>query len=238
MVGILEHATFSNIKEQHKQLYADCLGPWLEMVSEEIERRLLPEARDTTDVYGEFNIAEKLKGSFEEQATALRLLVGRPVMTANEGRARLNLPSIKDDPTADQLAAQQGGPSTRGRRRPDDGSPTTSRRGRRRRPTADRPRRSSAPRRSFDATSSGNARSCTGCRRPRAPSLPARLSGPLDAGTRARPARRASSATEADAIARLTNDDTVGQLERDCRCRVSRTRTITSPRSRSSTRGR
>jgi hypothetical protein len=34
----------------------------------------------------------------------MQVLVGRPVMTANEGRARLNLPSIKDDPTADQLA--------------------------------------------------------------------------------------------------------------------------------------
>ncbi len=111
MVGILEHATFSNIKEQHKQLYADCLGPWLEMVSEAIELWLLPEARDTTNVYGEFNIAAKLAGSFEEQANALRLLVGRPVMTANEGRARLNLPSIKDDPSADRLAAQQGGPA-------------------------------------------------------------------------------------------------------------------------------
>jgi len=32
-------------------------------------------------------------------------------MTANEARARLNLPRIADDPTADQLAAQQGGPA-------------------------------------------------------------------------------------------------------------------------------
>jgi hypothetical protein len=111
MVGILDHATFSNIKEQHKQLYTDCLGPWDEMVQQAIEAQLLPECHDTDNVYAEFNIAEKLKGSFEEQANALRVLVGRPIMTANEGRARLNLPSIKDDPTADQLAAQQGGPS-------------------------------------------------------------------------------------------------------------------------------
>jgi HK97 family phage portal protein len=108
MVGILDHATFSNIKEQHKQLYADCLGPWLTMVEEGIMLLLLPEATDTEGIYGEFNIAEKLKGSFEEQATALRLLVGRPLMTANEGRARLNLPQITDDASADQLAAQQG----------------------------------------------------------------------------------------------------------------------------------
>jgi hypothetical protein len=58
----------------------------------------------------EFNIQDKLKGSFEEQAAALHALVGRPIMTANEGRARLNLPAL-DDPSANQLAAQQGGPA-------------------------------------------------------------------------------------------------------------------------------
>lgn len=110
MVGILEHATFSNIKEQHKHLYADTLGPWLEMIVSELERQALPESNDANDVYLEFNIAAKLAGSFEEQANAIRTMVGRPVMTANEGRARLNLPA-STDPTADQLAAQQGGPS-------------------------------------------------------------------------------------------------------------------------------
>jgi HK97 family phage portal protein len=111
LVGILEHATFSNIKEQHKQLYQDSLGPWLKMIEEELARQLLVESADDEDVYLEFNIAEKLKGSFEEQASGLQMSVGRPIMTPNEGRARLNLPSIKDDPTADQLAPQQGGPS-------------------------------------------------------------------------------------------------------------------------------
>jgi hypothetical protein len=104
MVGILDHATFSNIREQHKQLYADCLGPWTRMVEQELARQLLPECDDAEDIYLEFNIAEKLKGSFEETSNAYRISIGRPFMTANEGRARLNLPSIKDDPTADQLA--------------------------------------------------------------------------------------------------------------------------------------
>jgi hypothetical protein len=31
------------------------------------------------------------------------VLCGRPIMTGNEGRARLNLPSIKDDPTMDEV---------------------------------------------------------------------------------------------------------------------------------------
>lgn len=96
MVGILDHATFSNIKEQHKHLYQDCLGPWLVMIAEELERQLLIECEDQERVYLEFNIAEKLKGSFEEQAAALQTLVGRPVMTVDEGRSRLNLRSTGD----------------------------------------------------------------------------------------------------------------------------------------------
>lgn len=104
MVGILDHATFSNIREQHKNLYQDCLAPWCEMIQGELERQLLPESSDPEDVYLEFNIADKLKGSFEEQADSLFKMTGRPIMTANEARSRLNLPSMKDDPTADQLA--------------------------------------------------------------------------------------------------------------------------------------
>jgi HK97 family phage portal protein len=107
MVGILDHASFSNIKEQHKQLYADCLGPWLAMIEEELEAQLLPEVDDGAGVYCEFNIAEKMKGSFEEQAAALQTMIGRPIMTVNEGRARLNLPA-STDPEADQIAAQPG----------------------------------------------------------------------------------------------------------------------------------
>lgn len=105
MVGILDHATFSNIKEQHKNLYQDCLGPWLTMLQEEYERQLLPETDDTEGVYCEYNIDQKLRGSFEEQATSLQTLVGRPVVTVNEARGRLNLPSIKNDPTCDRVAS-------------------------------------------------------------------------------------------------------------------------------------
>lgn len=102
MVGILEHATFSNIKEQHKNLYQDTLGPYCVWLVEEFERQLLIECEDKDGVYPEFNIAEKLTGSFEEQAGSLQTLIGRPIMTANEGRARLNLPAL-DEPGADQL---------------------------------------------------------------------------------------------------------------------------------------
>ncbi|HAM57581.1 MAG TPA: phage portal protein [Candidatus Rokubacteria bacterium] len=103
MVGILEHATFANIREQHKQLYQDCLGPWLTMLDEEIALQLVPEFEDVEDVYLEFNIAAKMAGSFEEQALSLQTAIGRPYMSPNEGRARLNLPR-DPDPESDRIA--------------------------------------------------------------------------------------------------------------------------------------
>jgi HK97 family phage portal protein len=110
LVGILEHATFSNIKEQHKHLYQDTLGPWNEMIDQEIERQLLVECDDQTDVYIEANIDAKLAGTPEERAISMQVSIGRPWRTVNEGRALDNLPR-KDDPSCDEIAPQQGGPS-------------------------------------------------------------------------------------------------------------------------------
>jgi HK97 family phage portal protein len=93
MIGILDHATFSNISEQHKMLYADTLGPILEEIQAEIELQLVPDYGDDR-VYVEFNLMEKLKGSFEEQATQLQTAVGAPYVTRNEARARQNLAPI------------------------------------------------------------------------------------------------------------------------------------------------
>ncbi len=100
MVGILDHATFSNIREQHQNLYQDCLSPWLKMIEEEIELQLVPEFDDSGKVYVEFNIAEKMAGDFEEQIRSLQAAVGRPWMTANEARARLNMPQLAGDANA------------------------------------------------------------------------------------------------------------------------------------------
>jgi len=110
LVGILEHATFSNVKEQHKHLYQDCLGPWLKMLKQEIEGQLLVECEDQQDVYVEFNIDAKLAGTPEERASSLQMAVGRPWRTVNEARALENLPRI-DDPELDTVAPQQGGPA-------------------------------------------------------------------------------------------------------------------------------
>lgn len=94
-VGILENANFANVREQHRSLYSDTLGPWLDWITEDLEAQLVPEFSDVDDVYLDFNIAAKLEGSFEEQAAALSTTVGAPTMTRNEGRARQNLPPVE-----------------------------------------------------------------------------------------------------------------------------------------------
>lgn len=94
MVGILEHATYSNISEQHKHLYQDTLGPWLVMIEEEYENQLVPEFPNSERIYVEFNLGEKLRGSFTEQTRAIQSAVGAPWLTRNEGRALQNLAPV------------------------------------------------------------------------------------------------------------------------------------------------
>ncbi|AZS11702.1 portal protein [Arthrobacter phage Maja] len=95
MVGILDNATFSNVKEQHKHLYQDTLGPWLQRIQQELMLQLFEDFPGTDDLYLEFNLEEKMRGSFEEQAALLQAAIGGPYMSRNEGRAKVNLPAIE-----------------------------------------------------------------------------------------------------------------------------------------------
>lgn len=128
LVGILEHATFSNIREQDKHLYKHCLGTWFEMTTQEFERQLLIESEDQDQVYLEFALDAQLAGTPEERASSMHTSIGRPWRTVNEGRALDNLPRI-DDPEFDRPAPQQGGPSdatAHPDRPPDDPSPSAA----------------------------------------------------------------------------------------------------------------
>jgi HK97 family phage portal protein len=95
LVGILDHATYSNITQQHEILYQDTLGPWFETITQDIAAQLLPDLPDSADVYCEFNISAKMAGDFESQASAASTATGGPWMTRNEIRARNNLPWIE-----------------------------------------------------------------------------------------------------------------------------------------------
>ena len=101
-VGIMEGSmSFASAKEMHKVVYQDCLGPWLAMIEQEINRALVHEYPDPEGKYTEFLIEEKLRGSHEEQSLAVRMLTGSAILSVNEARARFNLPRVEGDPAYD-----------------------------------------------------------------------------------------------------------------------------------------
>jgi hypothetical protein len=91
-------------------LYGDTLGPILAALEDRQNAFLLPRLGEPTERYVEFNIAEKLQGSFEEQAAVMSTLVGAPVFTPNEARSRFNLPAVEGgDQLIVPLNVTQGG---------------------------------------------------------------------------------------------------------------------------------
>lgn len=96
MVGMLDNANYSNVREFRRALYGDTLGPLFAQIEDRVNGFLFDMVGEDADVlYVEFNIQEKLQGSFEEQAAVMQTMVGAPVMTQNEGRARFNLPRVE-----------------------------------------------------------------------------------------------------------------------------------------------
>lgn len=109
MVGLLDNANYSNVKEFRRSLYGDSLGPVIKKIEDTLNMFLLPmysriieEATVSnewmvlpSDVYVEFNLEEKLRASFEEKAQVTSTAVGGPWMTRNEARAMNNLPLLE-----------------------------------------------------------------------------------------------------------------------------------------------
>ena len=86
--------TYASSKDNARALYAECLGPILQMIQQRINAFLLPMVGAPDDMYVEFDLHEKLKGSFEERAAILQSATGGPWMTRNEARADNNLPPV------------------------------------------------------------------------------------------------------------------------------------------------
>ncbi len=88
--------TYASSKDNARALYSECLGPTLQMIQQRINSFLIPMIGMDDDVtYVEFDLKEKLKGSFEERASILQAAVGGPWMTRNEARADNNLPPVE-----------------------------------------------------------------------------------------------------------------------------------------------
>ena len=90
-----ETQTYASVKENARALYADTLGPDLQMLQQRFNAFLFPMLGADNSTYCEFDLTEKLKGSFEERASIIQACVGAPWMTRNEARAADNLPPIE-----------------------------------------------------------------------------------------------------------------------------------------------
>jgi len=102
MLGATGGVSYANVREFRKMLYGETLGPWLKMIQDRINSKLVPLLDPRDGVYVEFNVKAKLAASFDEQAAAYSSAVGRPYMTPNEIRALENMPALGGD--ADSLA--------------------------------------------------------------------------------------------------------------------------------------
>lgn len=95
MIGQNDGANYSNVREFRKMLYGDTLGPLVAQIEGRINTFLVPRmGLDRQRFYVEFNIAEKLQGNFEEQASAMQTATGGPWMLRSEARSLMNLPAI------------------------------------------------------------------------------------------------------------------------------------------------
>ena len=99
----LEGAPYASITEYNRQLYTNVLAPRLHFLEQGFAKQLLIEYEDNKDIYCEFSLEAKLRGSFQEQANiAVAALGGKAWMTVGEWRARLNLPPL-DEADAEAL---------------------------------------------------------------------------------------------------------------------------------------
>ena len=92
--------TYASSKDNARALYAECLGPVLQMLQQRINGFLLPMVGADRNTYVEFDLTEKLKGDFESRASVIQSSVGGPWLTRNEARRDSNLPPI---PGGDEL---------------------------------------------------------------------------------------------------------------------------------------
>ena len=100
LVWHTDSQTYASSKDNARALYAECLGPILQMLQQRINAFLLPKIGAAPGTYVEFDLTEKIKGSFEERAGIIQASVGGPWLTRNEARRDNNLPPI---PGGDEL---------------------------------------------------------------------------------------------------------------------------------------
>jgi HK97 family phage portal protein len=92
MIGILDKATYSNIKTQREMIYTDCMGPPLILCESAMNAQIVWRMLGERDVFVEFDFGAVLRGDRLEEIGAIREAIGTALFTPNEGRSIINMP--------------------------------------------------------------------------------------------------------------------------------------------------
>jgi len=103
MIGLLEHATFSNIEQQHLMFYSDTLGPPVTLFEEALNLQLISGVPAFAGRFVEFNMDEALRGDFTSRTEGIARLVNSGVLTPNEARKLLGNYRPIDTPDANDI---------------------------------------------------------------------------------------------------------------------------------------
>jgi HK97 family phage portal protein len=105
VLGVLDHAIKSNVKELREQYVRDVIGAWAPAIEDDIMAQLVRPNPTLRSVYVEFDQDVHLRPDLEGIADAFVAL--ERTMTTNERRRKLNLPDL-DYPEADTVPAVPG----------------------------------------------------------------------------------------------------------------------------------
>jgi HK97 family phage portal protein len=122
LIGILDHATYSNIAELHKILYGPVLGPWIKLGEETFNAQVIAHEPAFAGQFVEFDLSEELRGDVVKEAAALRMQMQSGILTINEARQIKNLPKI-DHPDCDRVMVPTNNMTFVGGSTPDNDDP-------------------------------------------------------------------------------------------------------------------
>lgn len=124
LIGILDHATYSNVAEMHNRFYRATLRPWLTLITDTLNAQLIamePAWRDQR-IFLAFDLSEVLRSDTPEEITAIATAIGTGVMTPNEGRNRLRARK-SPNPAADELYLPSNNLTPMGEKPPEPPAP-------------------------------------------------------------------------------------------------------------------
>lgn len=101
MLGILDRAIKSNVKELREQYIRDSVGPWANEMEQELQAQLLTSQRSWSSLFVEFQLAEQLRPDLEARALVYQRLMS--VFSIDEIRgfentAPLDIAGVSDVP--------------------------------------------------------------------------------------------------------------------------------------------